>query len=206
MVDTEQLFAKSAQLIARVAADSVPVASGMSQWFDHCDKVAPECKSLWKRLRKLDFDKVAESLTKWLNKLLKKVQPPASVNGLWFGLHNPVLDDGEPTCQMYAGGSSTLDPLSNSNEWVCNLTWRPEGQYSTSTVMTESYRPVEAITKNQVNYLGEAFLCHGYLALMVSRWCSRPMRATLLGDAPIRAVAIGHDSGDFYRMAVLRPK
>jgi hypothetical protein len=206
MVDTSRMFAKSAKLIADIAKNPVPVASGMGRSFDYCEKAAPQSKSLWQRLRKLDFDIDAENLTKWLKHLLAEEPPPAEVNGIWCGLHNPILDDGEPSCQMYIGGSSTFDPHSESNEWVCRLTWWPEGRYSTSKVLTEMYRSVEAVTENKASYLGEAFLCHGYLALVISHWCNGPMRATLLGDAPIRAVVIGHDSGDFYRMAVLRAK
>src|SRR5262249_3790337 len=113
--------------------------------------------------------------------------PSGKVNGLWFGLYNPELDDGEPSCQMYVGGSSAFDPASDSDEWVCQLSWTPRGRYSSSQVLTELYRPVE----------------DGYLALVVSNWCHGPMRMSLLGKAAIRAVAMGHDSGDFYRMAVL---
>jgi hypothetical protein len=203
MVDTAKLFAKSARLIGDVATNPLPIASGMGRWFDYCEKVAPEQKALWKRLRKLDFEQDAEKLSQWLKRLLKKEPPPAKINGLWFGLFNPVLDDGYPSCQMYVGGSSAFDPDSDSNEWVCQLAWRPKGQHSTSQVLTELYRPLEAITKNQVNYLGEPFLCHGYVALVVANWCHGPMRASLVGDAALRAVVMGHDSGDFYRMAVL---
>jgi hypothetical protein len=105
---------------------------------------------------------------------------------------------------MYVGGSSGFDPTSDSNEWVCELSWQPNGRYPTSQVLTELYRSLEAHTENDVSYLGESFLCHGYLALVVSNWCHGPMRATLLGNAAVRAVVIGHDSGDFYRMAVLK--
>jgi hypothetical protein len=203
MVDTAKMFAQSARMIADIATNPVPLASGLGLWFDYCEKVAPEQKSLWKRLRKLDFEKDAESLTKWLQRLFKKEPPPDSINGLWFGLYNPVLNDGKPSCQMYVGGSSGFDPDSDSNEWVCEQSWTPKGRYSSSQVLTDLYRPVEAITKDKVSYLGEPFLCHGYLALVVSHWCHGPMRASLLGKAAIRAVVMGHDSGDFYRMAVL---
>jgi hypothetical protein len=203
MVDTAKMFAQSARMIADVATNPPPLASGMGIWFDYCEKVAPEQKSLWQRLRKLDYEDDAHKLLQWLKRLMKKEPPPDDINGLWFGLHNPVLDDAEPSCQMYVGGSSAFDPGSVSNEWVCQLSWRPKGQYSSSELLTELYRSVEAITKNQVSYLGEPFLCHGYLALLVSNWCNGPMRATLLGDAVVRAIVIGHDSGDFYRMAVL---
>jgi hypothetical protein len=204
MVDTSKMFAESARMIANVATNPLPIAWGMGRWFNYCEKVAPGQKSLWRRLRNLDFDKDADLLSQWLKRLLKKEPPPHNINGLWFGLFNPVLDDGEPSCQMYVSGSSVFDLGSDSNEWVCQLSWRPQRRYSTSQVLTELYRPVEAITQNQVTYLGEAFLCHGYLALVVSKWCHGPMRANLLGDVAVRAILIGHDSGDFYRMAVLR--
>jgi hypothetical protein len=203
MVDTASLFDQSARMIAEVAKKPLPVASGMGQWFDYCDKVAPDQAWLWKRLRRLDFEKDVENLSKWLKRLVKKEPPSDNVNGLWFGLYNPVLDDGKASCQMYVSGSSVFDPGSDSNEWVCQSSWTPKGRYSRSQVLTDLYRPVQAITKDQVSYLGEPFLCHGYLALVVSNWCNGPLRATLRGDAAIRAVVIGHDSGDFYRMAVL---
>ena len=206
MVDTAKLFAQSARLIADVAKTPRPIATGMGRWFDYCEKVAPECGSLWKELRKLDFDNDAATLTKWLDQLLRQEPPPVAINGFWFGLYNPVLDDGRPSCQMYIGGSTTFDPGSDSNEWVCQVSWLPESRYSSSQVLTELYRSVEVVTANRVNYLGEAFLCHGYLALVVSRWCNGPMSAIMVGNAPFRAVVIGHDSGDFYRMAVLRAK
>jgi hypothetical protein len=123
---------------------------------------------------------------------------------LWFGLHNPIMDDGRPSCQIYVGGSSAFDPDSDSNEWVCRLSWRPSARYASSQVLTALYRRVEAATADRVNWLGEAFLCHGYMALVVSQWCRGAMRHHLLGNAPVRAVVIGHDSGGFYRLAVLR--
>ena len=206
MVHSVKMFAHSAKLIAAIGTHPPPIALGMAQWFDYCDEIAPECKSLWKRLRKLDFKKDAESLAKWLKNLLKKEPPPNTINGLWFGLYNPILGDGEPSCQMYAGGSSAFDARSDSNEWVCQLSWTPKGRYSASSVLTDLSRPVEAIAENQVFYLGEAFLCHGYLALVVSHWCNGPMGRALLGNATTRAIVIGHDSGDSYRIAVLGAK
>lgn len=204
MVDTSLMFAQSARMIADVAAHPAPLASGMGPWFDYCEKVAPEQEMLWKQLRKLDFETDAANLTTWLQEVLNQEPPPESINGLWFGLFNPVFDDGNASCQMYIGGASGFDPLSNSNEWVCQLSWRPKGQYSTSQVLDELYRRVDPVAENDVWYLGEPFLCHGYLALVVSNWCRGPMRTNLLGDATIRAIVMGHDSGDFYRMAVIR--
>jgi len=203
MVDTGELFAKSARLIAQAAAGSSPVSIGMGDWFRYCEQVAPEHLSLWQRLRTLDFESDQERLTGWLTSLFQAEPPPRTINGLWFGLHNPILDD-EPSCQLYVSGSSSFDPARDSDEWVCQTDWWPNGRYSHSEVLAELYRAINGLTENDASYLGEPFLCHGYVALLVSEWCHGPVHKLLLGEAGIRAVAMGHDSGDFYRMAVLQ--
>lgn len=204
MVDVEKLFAHSARMIAEVAAIPSPLNVGMARWFEYCEEVAPEHRSLWHRLRQLDFEQDARRLTQWLSDLFKKEPPPEGINGFWFGLFNPTNLFGTPNCQMYIGGSTAFDPNADSNEWVCQLSWTPKGRYSKSEVLKEMYRSLQPFSDDQVSYLGEPFLCHGYLALVVSNWCQGSMRSTLIGNAAIRAVVMGHDSGDFYRIAVLR--
>ncbi|QDU58886.1 hypothetical protein [Aeoliella mucimassa] len=199
------MFAESARLIEDVASNPLPVATGMSKWFDYCDSVAPAHTELWTQLRQLDFDSDQERLTNWLSELLTAEPPSEEINGLWFGLFNPCTDDGEAICQTYIGGSTDFDADSESDEWVCNLKYLPDGRYAESKVLPEIYRRVELLEEDNLFYLGEAFLCHGYLALVISNWCHGPMRTQLLKSAPIRAVVMGHDSGDFYRMAVLKP-
>src|SRR6478672_4813074 len=98
MVNTKKLFAESARLIARAAAGSSPISVGMGNWFEYCERVAPEHALLWRRLRTLDFQSDQTSLTAWLTRLFQAEPPPQSINGLWFGLHNPVLDD-EVKCE-----------------------------------------------------------------------------------------------------------
>jgi hypothetical protein len=202
-LNVRKMFRESAKLIAAVAEDPPLIASGMGQWLDYCDKVAPEWNSLWTRLRTLDYQADADRLTRWLTRLFKKEPPSGKINGLWFGLSSPFAAGGT-TRQMYVGGSSEFNPDSESNEWVCKLRYRPKGRYAKSSVLAELYGSVEPIIEDDICYLGEPFLCHGYLALLVSNWCHGPMRATLLANARVRAVVMGHDEGDFYRMAVLR--
>lgn len=204
MLNCKAMFAELARLIGEVGDGSLPAAQALGPWFDYCERVAPECKSLWQDLRQLEFAEDAEQLTAWLQNLLQSDPPPPSINGLWFGLYNPSFNDEETSCQMYVGGSEAFDPHSDSNEWACNLTWRPAGGYSNSSVLAELYRAIEPIEENDVNYLGEGFLCHGYLAWLVTRWCAGPLRPALLGQAQQRVVAMGHDSGDFYRIAILQ--
>jgi len=147
MVDVEELFARSARMIAEVAANPLPLAAGMGRWFDYCEKVASAHQQLWKRLRQLDFEQVTDGLTQWLSRLFKKEPPPDNINGLWFGLFNPASLFGKPSCQMYVSGSSGLDPESDSNEWVCQLSWTPRGRYSKSKVLKDLYRSVEPMKR-----------------------------------------------------------
>jgi hypothetical protein len=198
------MFAESRRLIAEVVANPPPVTPGMGKWFDYCEAVAPEHAALWARLRRLDFHRDLTALTDgWLAPLLAAEPPPDNINGLWFGLHNPVIE-GQPTCRLYLGGSTAFAPDSDSNEWVCDLSYRPARRYASSHILTELYRSVEVLTDGNVSNLGEPFLCHGYTALVVSWWCHGPMQSVLLGGSSVRAIVMGHDSGDFYRVAVLR--
>jgi hypothetical protein len=202
-ISIERLFRESARLIADVAENPVPVEKGMKRWFEYCDRVAPEKKRLWSQLKKLDYAADARRLTNWLSRLLAADPPPKSINGLWFGLFNPCPREDEVSCQAYLGGSKEFDPRSDSNEWVCQLKYRPKGGYANSQILPEIYAQVNPLEEHDLMYLGEPFLCHGYLALVVANWCHGPMRTKLLGSAKQRAVVMGHDSGDFYRMAVL---
>jgi hypothetical protein len=205
MVDTGRLFEESARLIADVAANPQPIARGISKWLDYCASVVPARSDVWAQLRQLDFEADQRRLTEWLSQLLVTEPPADDINGFWFGLFNPCNDDGETSCQTYLGGSADFDPDSDSDEWVCNLTYSPAGRYANSIVLPEIYRLVDLMEydEDSVWYLGEAFLCRGFLALVVSNWCHGAMRAQLLGKARIRAIVMGHDGGDFCRMAVL---
>ncbi|MBS0261271.1 MAG: hypothetical protein JSS02_04885 [Planctomycetes bacterium] len=206
MVEFADVFETSAKWIAEIAARPEPVAQGMSRWFDYCASAAPKKKALWSRLRKLDFEADAERLSDWLQHTLTSEPPPKAINGLWFGLFNPCDETRDGSSQVYLGGSKGFDPRSKSNEWVCQLSYRPRGQYANSEVLPEIYRRVKSPEDDGLMYLGEPFLSHGYLALVVSNWCRGPQRALLLGNVPKRAIVMGHDSGDFYRLAVLQAK
>ena len=69
---------------------------------------------------------------------------------MWFGLRNPVLDDGEPTCGLYLSGSSSFSPDSDSDEWVCDRAYRPHGRYARSSILTELYRKLEGFHEDKV--------------------------------------------------------
>jgi hypothetical protein len=201
MVDYSKTFKELERLIQQVAEAPAPIPEGLEHWFKYCEEVAPQGAALWKQLRRLDYGADAEQMAMWLTNLLKTEPPPSQINGLWFGLFNPVVKDGEASCQMYLSGSESYE--TDPEDWACDTSYFPKGRYPYSVIMDQIYRITNSSHEGDVSYLGDAFLCLGYAALLVSNWCHGPSAAQLLGDAPLRAVATGHDSGDIYQIALL---
>lgn len=71
MVDTDEMFAESARLIGQAGAGSLSAAQALDPWFAYCERVGPECRSLWQDLRQLKFGEDADAMTAWLQKLLQ---------------------------------------------------------------------------------------------------------------------------------------
>lgn len=198
MISLDKLFRDVPQMIQRCVTKHTKLNDGMQQWIDYCEKQLPA--GVWSKLRKLDFDADYDRLTFWAVDLLRDEPPPVAINGLWFGLFNPCDDDGNnAVCQVYMAGSKRY----GKPDWPCSPEYWPEGRYASSCVLPELYRRCEKL-KDGGTYFGELVLCHGYMALVLARWCRGPMRDRLLGDAKSRAIAFGHDSGDEYLIEVLK--
>ena len=192
-----KMFRDIPKLIQKCVRNRTPLTEGMRLWLDYCEHQYPA--KVWAGLRKLDYETDFDGLTLWLADLLQSEPPPRTINGLWFGLYNPILKDGQPTCELYLAGSERFD----KPDWQCSPEYWPEGRYAPSDVLTAIYRRCES-GKGAVDILGEAFLCQGYVALVLARWCRGPMRSRLLGEAKSRGIGLGHDSGDAYVVEVLK--
>jgi hypothetical protein len=165
-----------------------------------CKRVNPS--HVWKELRNLEYESDYRKLTKWLEGLLATEPPPKEINGMWFGLFNPYLDDGKPTSCLYLAGSERFDSKGDDPDWACGPEYFPEGRYSHSSVLTTIYRTVSE-QEGGVGSQGEYTLCLGYACLVVGEWCRGPMRKKLLGTAASRGVSVGFDSGDAVLVDIL---
>jgi hypothetical protein len=186
--------------IETLVRNRTAVRRGMATLPDFCNTVLPS--PVWKTLLRLDYENDVRRLAEWFRNLLTSEPPPAELNGFWFGLFNPIIRR-RPTSCLYLTGSKRFDPQQSLPEWACGPAYFPEGRYSHSSVLATIYRAVNE-AKEDVGGQGEYTLCLGYSCLAVAEWCRGPMRATLLGDAPLRAVAVGFDSGDALPVDVLR--
>lgn len=187
--------------IEQLVRASAPVRAGVFELIALCEEMAPS--PIWARFRELDWQSDQQGLTQWLKNLLEDEPPPSTINGFWFGLFNPYLDDGKPTCRLYLAGSERFDPSMGDPDWPCHPAYFPEGRYSPSDVLTVIYRDSEA-AGGRVVPIAEYALGLGYSALVIADWCKGSLRQELLGSATSRGVVAGFDDGDFLLIDVLR--
>lgn len=185
------------RMIGTTAQQRLPIHDAMQPWLQYCRKAAPDLEGTWNELSLLDFDGDFLRLTEWATNLLRLEPPTSNINGLWFGLFNPVLHDGQADCQFYLSGSSHFDKVDPNSDWHCVQDYWPNGRYAQSEVLTAIYRRFESIEDDE-NYLGECCLCQGYVASVIANWCSSKLADQLMGADRQRAVAMGHDSGGMY--------
>jgi hypothetical protein len=186
-------------MIERTTQASSPIREAMTPYFHYCRVAAPHYGATWDSLERLNFDSDFAGLTDWLKTLLATDPPPDDVNGLWFGLYNPCLDDGTAISQLYLSGSKRFEKSDPHSDWPCGPEYWPDGRYSPSSVLATIYRATN-LNEDEESILGEACLCHGYVAAVLSKWClaGNTLSAQLTGVNGQRAVAFGHDSGDRY--------
>jgi len=177
-----------------------PVRDGFTSLLQLCDKTKPS--PIWARFHDLDLESDQSNLTKWLRNLLECEPPPATINGLWFGLFNPDLEDEQPTSCLYLSGSERFDPSTTDPDWACAPEYFPDGRYSSSEVLTKIYRDSQC--ESEVGAQAESALCLGYSCLVIAEWCRSELRQQLLGSVSFRGIAAGFDSGDVLLIDILR--
>src|SRR5262245_43504359 len=102
------MFGNAFHLIETLVRNRAPVRKGMARLLDFCNRVKPS--PFWESLLRLDYENDVQRLTRWLHEdLLDLDPPPAQVNGLWFGLSDGLLHDGQPIYWLYLAGSTRFD-------------------------------------------------------------------------------------------------
>jgi len=188
------------------------VMEGMRRLLDYCDGNLRN--PLWINVRNLDFESDITNLRFWLENVLSNEPPSQEINGFWFGLYNPVLDNGEVSCRLYISGSTKFNREDETGDWAAwdNSSYLPEGRYANSKVLHEIFRLIENVRERfhlhnqnadyfveEINGLenGEYLLCFGYACLAVKAICGSINPKLLFGERDNRAVVVGFDSGDW---------
>jgi hypothetical protein len=187
----DKIFAGAGEIFSRFSREHIGLSAGMDMLVEYCRKNIPDAAD-WEDLPELDFEADYDRLTCWMAQLLEKEPPGKEINGLWFGLFNPGTE--AESCQLYLAGSRRFGP--RKPDWHCQPEYWPEGRYAGSQV-------IPAVSR-AAGFWGDAVLCHGYVCLVLARWCRSPWRAVLLGKTAERAIAFGHDEGDVYLVEILK--
>lgn len=183
------------KLIQSILVRSMSIRPGMNFLLEYCSKI---CDSpVWQQIGYLNFEKDSLALQVWLNKTLAHHPPADSIRAYWFGLFNPILNDGEASCGLYLSGSVNFDAEDATCEWACldDDSYLPEGAYAKSVILHEIYRRVY---QYEVGELGEYILCLGYACLAVQSAIKAIDKSYQHGLYGPRPVAVGFDSGDFF--------
>lgn len=182
-----QLNAEDYEEVSKVIASATNVREGLSRLLDYCQTRWPH--DVWQRIKELEIRDDIEKLDTWLNQVLTEEPPQSEIKAFWFGLYNPVLENGQATCRLYISGSTRFDANDTNVDWAC---WRedsyiPQGRYAPSRVLTQIYA---LLTDTELVAAGEYVLCLGYACLAVKH---------IFSHAP-KSVAVGFDMGDFIMM------
>ncbi|HEY6094732.1 MAG TPA: hypothetical protein VIU93_07245, partial [Gallionellaceae bacterium] len=172
-----------AHIEATIGSGAEPVA-GMGVIIDFCQSRAPEAD--WQRIRALPFEADLLRLDAWLTSVLVTESPPAAIDGLWFGLFEPVRDDGEESMDIYICGSDHYDPDEDWHDWACNPVYWPARRYANSQVLHGI--KAAARLKPELPYdLSDYALSLAYSSLFVASFARRNAKL-LLNGASSRAL------------------
>jgi hypothetical protein len=183
------------ECVKRVAKSASNIKMGMNQLLDYCEQKRSD--PIWATIRSLDFEGEIPKLRTWLENVLSSESPSKEIIAFWFGLFNPILDDGKPSCGLYVSGSTQFDPDDETGDWAAweDDSYLPVKRYANSKILHEIYRYVSE--NDNVSDFAEYILALGYSCLAVKDICHPINPKLLLGDRERRDIAVGFDSGDF---------
>lgn len=204
--ESEAYFAALFERLQAVVRSSATVPEGMAQIIEFCSQARPHAD--WRLFGELDFAGDVERLTEWFEALVSEEPPSKYLDGLWFGLFNPIYGDIASADIYVAGGEENPDDPGEGFRF--DLTWQPKGRYARSpllhTIYQLAYEGVEDDgwapgLANDAEYP----LCLAYACLSV-RWLATTLPShAILGAAEQLLLEAGFDSGDVLRIGTLTP-
>ena len=166
------------------ALKEVDVRIFMSIVLDRCDSLI---RADWEPFRSVDFEDDIRGHADHVVLVAQEEPPTIQVEGLWFGMFNPV-HDGLTSADIYFGGAAHVTP--GDEEWVGSLNYEPSGRYLHSRALARIYDL--AYRESDIGNFAEFPLCLAY-GLFLARECG-----TRYAEHSNRRiwVSAGFDSGD----------
>lgn len=187
--------------IRKLVHAQAPPAAAMEHLLSWCAAKHPHAG--WARFKRLGINAELPRLERWLRGVLRSLPPAKSITAFWFGLFNPVDDDGTVRSDVYVSGSRLFAGDVDAADWNCAPAYWPESRYAKSRVLAAIYaRAYEgpAPLGNDAEYP----LVLGYAAFAVAHLCRTLPPELLLAGVQERAVIVGFDDGDMIPIGVVR--
>ncbi len=152
----------------------------------------------WEQFLNIDYEKDKGRMELWLKSVLKNEPIKKEVNGLWFGLFNPVIvhPSGKevPSCDLYISGNANFEK--ESSEWAVSPTYFPVKRYAESKILDTIYQKAYH-RKDGLRVKAEYALCLAYSSFLIKELIFYVPRLHLLKHKEEIGLMVGFDSGDF---------
>jgi hypothetical protein len=180
-------------LIEELTNLQIDTKTRMTKLIDYCESTIPS--PLWSSIRKLDFEGDTDRLRNWLETVLSSESPSENINGYWLGIFNPLLADGQVSCDLYISGSTRYDTKDLDWAVLDSDSYLPENNEANSEILQRTY---QLLKEHNLLWEAEYVLCLGYACIVVDSICRMVNPQLLLfGKNKKRAVVVGFDSGDW---------
>ena len=184
--------------MARIVASEMSIEEGVVALIDGCAARCPD--NIWESLRTFDFAADIAALHAWVAQTVSYEPPAKEINAFWFGLFNPILEDGADSCCLYISGSTRYSPTDVDSFVWKDDSYLPTAKYADSKVLKDIYRSTQDPSKGECGILAEYMLCLGYSALVLHDFFRSADTKLTLGESVERIVVVGFDAGDYIEL------
>ncbi len=178
-----------------IVGSECSLEDGIGQIVEFCSKELPSEE--WALLSALDAALEEDRIMEWLRGVFDEEAPGASVDGLWFGLFNPIYD-GKASADIYVSGGK-FDP--DDEDWASEMAWEPKGAYAHSKLLDDVYKIAYRTSEFGLGNNAEFPICLVWAGLVLKR-LARDLgpEVFLTGGAIKRAITFGFDSGNLFHL------
>ncbi len=176
--------------------NKLDVSQFMQEVISVCRFIEPN--QAWDDFSKLEYASEVSTRSDHVVAVLRSEPANFLEQGFWFGINNPVLENGETSAGMYFSVASSYDPNDEDADWACNAEFYPEHGSFESVIMRQIYRL--AYSKSKLGNKAEYTLCMAY-GLKLAQAAMQKFKESN-PDCKV-GYAVGFDSGDFINVGWL---
>jgi hypothetical protein len=195
-MEENELMLSAFYKVKEVILKEQSITSAMNEIIDFCK--TNYAHNDWAKFSELDYNDTSE-MEQWFNLVIETEPVPEEIDGLWIGLFNPVLKNGNTTADLYIAGNSGFDIDDEEGEWAVDPIYFPESRYSNSGLLGEIYTMAYNSGKGLGN-IAEYILCLAYACFLTKtlmiQYGNKIFQQKSHPVSKEIGVSVGFDSGD----------